>query len=143
MRAEERTCRAGSTPGGPGNPRQVSASGNPEGARGWRPQPGPRAPRQTGKNEVEGWLGVSVSRRNFRHTAVNSLGRLEEVSCQWWVFVPGAGQEGGESRDVSTFIRVYLHWRSLTIFQSQSCNESYKPSPLKNTRMHKLNKTCI
>lgn len=62
---------------GPDNRREVSALGNPEGARGWGPQPGPRAPRQTGKNEVEGWLGVSVFRRNFRHTAVNSLGRLE------------------------------------------------------------------
>ena len=64
----QQTCQAGCTPGGPGNSWEVSALGNPEGARGWGPQFGRRAPRQTGKNEVEGWLGVCVQEEFKTHS---------------------------------------------------------------------------
>ena len=133
----QQTCQAGCTPGGPGNSWEVSALGNPEGARGWGPQFGRRAPRQTGKNEVEGWLGVCVQ-EEFK----------TQLSTHWADSneCPAGGFSSQELDKREEKVGMYPRLSALArlnhfaVTELRGSDESYKPSPLKNTRTHDLTK---
>lgn len=140
---EERKRQAGCTPGGPGNSWEVSALGNPEGARGWGPQSGRRAPRPTGKNEVEGWLGVCVCSGGILDTQLSTHWADSNECPAGGGFSSQELDKREEKAGMCPRLSALARLNHFAVTELRGSDESYKPSPLKNTRTHKLNKTCV